>query len=165
MLHTVKKCLAMCSVVFPGFGEADDLIMESQARLFTMAFNDCGLSKEDVDAGFRHHIKTARRFPVPADIIDASMPVTVYRMDNGPLGFGALYHRDHPYVRLQVRIGTDISRHEERVRPQLAKSLIDEAKNALPIRVDVDDDEPAIERRPSISGGFKRLSFDRYESE
>lgn len=162
MFNTVMKYLRLSSAAFPGYSEVDSDAMNLKTAVFTEAFELNGLSEADVINGFRHHIGAGKKFPVPSDIINAVKPVTLYRMDNGPLGFNALYDASHPYVRQQVRLGLDISRCAETVsaaEPVVAKAK-QQAEVAPHISYDNADDEVEIEIEPRRGSGWRRIGYE-----
>jgi hypothetical protein len=158
MEKTVAKYLTMCRSLYPDFADGDLSGLAQKIDLFTQIFQAANLTVDDVEAGFRHHIMTEKRFPVPADIIGVSSPVTVYQMDYGPLGFGATYHPHHPYVRQQTRLGVDISRYAMEVRASDAVKAKQQAENAppLPDLEDEPDDLFSLRERAVA----RRLSWD-----
>lgn len=124
------------------------------AHIFSRHLED--LSTEDIVASFDFHIMNGRDFPVVADIREALAPKIAYRMNSGPKGFDALYSEDHPYVRLQAKLGQDISRYAEHVSKVDADRLRSEASYSPVIEFD-EDDKPAIE--PRTGSGFHKISF------
>lgn len=106
---------------------------------------------------FNYHVRNGKDFPRISDIIDATSPTIVYRMDYGPKGFNALYHEDHPYVRLQIKLGQNISHYAEVVSKVQSDSLRNEAHNSPAIEFERDD-KPKAE--PRIGYGFHQISFN-----
>lgn len=157
MEKVIEDALLECHYTFPDYGRGTkDLVVI--AKIFMRHLSQAGLTAEEVQAGFDHHIRTARgkdaRFPSPGDIITAVAPVTVYRFDYGPDGFGALYASDHPYVRRQRQLGQPVEQYATQIRAMDAHPLALEAATA-PAMPDIGDDErPVITRGGS---GFMRL--------
>lgn len=144
--------LMECHLIYPSFGgerQPDDLA--TMAKIF--ARHLCDAPAEVIDRAFDYHIRTSNKFPVVSDIAAALALVTVYQMNNGPDGWGALYSSDHPYVREQVKLGVNIGNHAKSVRAFEHGPFAIAARNA-----------PAIERgrdaapEPrSGSSGFRRI--------
>lgn len=153
-MDTIKSKLLECHINFPGYGERSSQELAVMAKMFVRHLE--GRSDAEISAAFDHHIRTADRFPTIADIVRAATPVVMYRMDGGPLGFAALYHSGHPYVRLQARIGTDLTKYEVMVSPADAVAARIEAKNSPAIEF-AEDEEKIIE--PRTGSGFRRLEY------
>lgn len=109
MMKAIISGLSECHVVFPNFNgdrSADDIRV--LVKVFERHLVAAGMTELQVSAAFDHHISTRRSFPTVSDIISAGSPGKMYQFNNGPYGFAALYPPDHPYVRDQVRAGTNI---------------------------------------------------------
>lgn len=109
MEKVVLAYLGQCLALFPMYGEADADLIRLRAEIFTRIFVRAGLSENDVGTGFEYHLRTSKQFPVPSDIIDAVKPVTLYKFNNGPLGYGGLYRADHPYTIKQMGFSDRLS--------------------------------------------------------
>lgn len=154
MGNVIKNGLLECHYNFPDFNRSTEDLTVLE-RIFTKHLAE--FNEEQIKAAFDHHIKTADKFPTIADITGALKTTRCYRMDYGPLGFGALYHESHPYIRLQMRMSTDISGYAVDVSSVDAVQLERDARHAPAIEDLNDDERPLITRG---GGSFRRLEFD-----
>lgn len=152
----ILRRLAECHLLFPSFNNRTKEDMKIIGRIFSDQLK--GYSEQEVNGAFDHWMRTGKTFPVVSDIVDALAKVTCYIFNNGPLGFGGVYHADHPYTRLQMRIpGQDISRYAIEISALDEYRLKIEARNAPAISAPDEDETPAIER--SGRGGLRRIGY------
>ncbi len=158
MMDLVLKMLARAHLCFPSFGDRTKADIIAMAGVFCEQIEKAGIAADVAEKAFDHHMRTAREFPTIADIVGATRTETCYKLDYGPLGFGAIYHASHPYVRYQMRIpGVNLSRFAVEVSAIDAERVERIARHAPPLEVDDDDAPPAISRG---NGSFRRISFD-----
>lgn len=153
MLSVVEEKLLECHVNFPSFGERtpNDLVL--LAKVFDRHLAE--YSDREVAAAFDAHVATGTRFPTVADILAHFATVTAYRMDNGPDGHGGIYAADHPYVRFQQRLGTNLAQYAVEVPAREHPGLKTAAACSSWAPIEADDEAPRIDRRGS---GLRRLS-------
>lgn len=143
----VREKLLECHVLFPGYSDRSKEHLEIISRIFEAELSRHG--DDEIAEAFDAHRRRGKAFPLPSDILDHLSTVTAYRMDHGPLGWGGLYAANHPYVRLQVRCGVDLSRYAVEVPARDHAGLKTEAACST-WRYDDDDAPPtAIERAPA----------------
>lgn len=157
MLKMIANRLAECHLNFPAYGARDENDLKLLAKMFLRHIEKNGLTSEFVDLAFDHHLEHGKDFPKVSDILDLARPITVYRMNNGPEGWGAVYHADHPYIRLQTRTGTRVSDYAETTHGVEALKLRREALLSGPCGDDGEDEPPRIER--DGPGGFRRIDY------
>lgn len=154
----IRRKLAEAHLCFPSYGERTKADVEILAGLFVAQLTRIGLTIEEIAKAFDHHMCSSDKFPTISDIVNATKTVTCYRMDFGPLGFGAVYHADHPYIRNQMRItGTDLSGYAVNINAIDADRMQREATHAPAIEYQPEDNA-APSHRPG--SGFRRLSYD-----
>lgn len=116
MRETVKQGLMRCDAVYPSFGQVDEDRVKARLQVFLETIAHAGLTKEQVVHAFREHLAHGpKRFPLPSDICGAAEPVTMYRLDHGPYGFGGLYFRDEPYAQQQIAAGVQIEARQVQI--------------------------------------------------
>lgn len=143
-----------CYYALPTFGrKLEDL--EIVSEIFSKHLSEH--RNDDIVAAFNQFMKTGMRFPVVADILELLTPKIAYQMDYGPKGFGALYDESHPYVRLQIKMGQDISRYKREVSPIHGSELKGEASVAPSVEFSDDDYEIWEEEARLEVGGFRRI--------
>lgn len=152
----MTRKLAQAHLCFPSFGDRTKDDIKLMAGVFAEQLDKAGMSVADAEKAFDHHMQNGKQFPTIADITGALKTTRCYRMDYGPLGFGALYHENHPYIRLQMRMNTDISGYAFDVSAIDAAELERDARHAPALEAQDDDEQPSITRR---GGSFRRLEF------
>ena len=157
----IANWLAKCAAVYPDYATMDGAMLRAKVEVFDEMLS--GLTAEQIDKAFRHHMTSRpKEFPTPAHIIDSLTPVKMYQFDNGPKGFGALYPPDHPYVSLQHRLGLErLEGYSVNVCTADGLNIAamqSEARSlpSIPIDRTVEEIEDMEDRR---GGGFKRISY------
>jgi len=152
----IFRALTESHMVFPDYKRTTRDI-EMMLPLFVRHLQKFAI--DDLSVAFDDHMRTGREFPKIYEIVEKLTPVRAYRMDYGPNGIGAIYHPDHLYVRLQTRLGQDLSRYETTIRGLDAERYALEAANAPPIEFG-EDDEPRI--APRNGSGLRQISFEDF---
>lgn len=153
MLRIIEEKLLECHVNFPSFGERTPNDLALLAKIFERHLAE--YSDKEISSAFDEHIGKRDRFPTVADILAHFATVTAYRMDNGPDGFGAVYAAEHPYVRFQQRLGTNLAQFAVEVPARDHPGLRTAAACSTWAPIAADDEAPRIERKGS---GLRRLT-------
>lgn len=152
MIDLIKIKLAEANINFPGYGERDDKTLILQAKLF--AKHLAQYPPHEVEKAFDSHLVNGKEFPKIADIAKHFLRVKAYRLDHGPLGYGAVYADDHPYVRQQMAIPrNDLSGCIVEV---LASEV--DTPDYLPLPEVPEDPAPQI---ASDGGGFRLINCSK----
>ena len=131
--------------------------IEILVDIFMTQLQNNGISVDDAEKAFDYHLCTSKQFPLVSDIISAVLPITCYKLNGGPLGFGAIYPPDHPYVRYQMTLpGVRLSSFAVKVRAIDPEPLEEKAKALSYVPLEHNDVPSNIVRRNG-SGGFKTL--------
>ena len=159
MRKIIEARLSECHVMFPSFGERTTEDLPILIGLFERHLAD--FTDQQISAAFDMHFRQNDRFPTVSDIMKPLQPTKIYELDNGPKGFGGLYAADHPYVRLQERLGVaNLESYARMVLPigdvNLEALRVDsEHADFIPI-------DNTMEKPVRRSGGseFRQLSYD-----
>lgn len=152
---SIEDRMMECHLLFPSYGERGIKEVQLLVRLYEKALAE--YSEAQIDEAFDEHIKSSARFPVVSDLVDHLKPVTCYRMNYGPDGYGAVYTAGHPYTRMQARLGVDLTAYAVAVSPAEARRAKLIAMAAAPSEIGTDE---TPEREPSAGSGMRLLSYD-----
>jgi hypothetical protein len=153
--RAIASGLAECNVMYPAYGGRGGEDLRLLARIFQRELG--GHPPARIEAAFRQHMRVAGRFPTLADIAGLLDPVTCYRLDYGPDGFGALYTAGHPYVQAQRRAGVSMEGRAVQVPAMYARPLMMEATAAPALPAPAEDQAPGP--RATSSGGLRKISY------
>lgn len=159
MKEKIAEWLAKCAAVYPDYATIDEPMLRAKVEVFAERLN--GLSEEQVDKAFSYHIDNKPAFPTPADLIASLTPVKMYRFDNGPKGFNAMYPVEHPYVALQHRLNLErIDSYATTVCEADGVSIaaLEAEARSLP-SIPIDNTVEIIQDGEDRRGGFQKLQY------